>query len=243
MDLDNGSATEKSWEIELPELNRVVSILRRCNQTLSHSCDEEYLLTEVCQLIVNLAGYLYCWIGFPESNEACGIRVVAYCGAEGKCIEIERSSWGDSGLGATFPARIAIRTNEPVRIQELSVKDSASEEPWRIAAVKHGFQAVLSLPMRTVDELRSSIGALTLYSADPFGFKDEEVALLSDIANDISKGIANLDLRRKQMHMADRFKISESYCVGGKENTETGIVLIDDDENIRFCNAIQFFDD
>lgn len=236
MNSDKGNSMEKSWKKELARLNRAVTILRRCNHALLHSSDEQYLLTEVCHVMVKIAGYKFCWVGFPETDGSFDVKAVAYCEDYAQYLETSRVSWGESGPGTTTPTGTAIRTGQPCRICNLSSIGPETDDPWRVEAVKRGFRSVLSLPLKT-NETSGPMGALTLYSADPAGFEDEEVSLLSDLACDVASSIANLFRSREKARVEADLKVAEARYSGVLENTGTGTILIENDEIIRFCNA------
>ena len=64
----------------------------------------------------------------------------------------------------------------------------------RANAIEHGFAPASSFPLVADDVV---FGALSLAAAEPEAFDDKEVALLSELAADLSFGIANLRLRQR----------------------------------------------
>src|SRR5207253_7721998 len=64
------------------QLRRAHRALSRCNQALTRAAGEEELLREVCRIIVDVAGYRLCWVGYAEQDEARTVRPVADAGYE-----------------------------------------------------------------------------------------------------------------------------------------------------------------
>jgi diguanylate cyclase (GGDEF)-like protein len=64
--------------------------------------------------------------------------------------------------------------------------------PWREGALKRGFRSSIALPLVNNEGV---LGALTIYSPDPYAFSSEEVRLLEELAGDLSYGIEALRTR------------------------------------------------
>src|SRR5262249_48106100 len=54
----------------LRRANRAMRAISCCNQALIRATDEGDLLREVCRIIVEVAGYRLCWVGYTEHDEA-----------------------------------------------------------------------------------------------------------------------------------------------------------------------------
>jgi signal transduction histidine kinase len=70
-------------------------------------------------------------------------------------------------------------------------------KPWRDTALSHAFRASAAFPLRSGREV---IGAFTVYGDQPRSFTNEEIALLSSLADDVSYAIDSLanEERRKK---------------------------------------------
>ncbi len=69
-------------------------------------------------------------------------------------------------------------------------------KPWRKEAQKRAYTASLVLPLNSFEG--KTFGALNIYSKEPNPFSDEEVDLLSELANDFAYGIIMLRLSKEQ---------------------------------------------
>src|SRR5271165_7492900 len=61
-------------------VDRARKALSRCNQALIRASDEPQFLRELCRVIVEVAGYRLCWVGYAEHDEAKSVSPVAHAG-------------------------------------------------------------------------------------------------------------------------------------------------------------------
>ena len=62
-------------------------------------------------------------------------------------------------------------------------------ELWREEALKHGFRSSISVPLIVRG---TAFAALVIFSGEADAFDDDEVKLLSELADDLSYGITTL---------------------------------------------------
>ena len=55
---------------QLRRINRAHRALSLCNQALTRATTESSFLHDICRLIVEVAGYRLCWVGYKEMDEA-----------------------------------------------------------------------------------------------------------------------------------------------------------------------------
>lgn len=105
-------------------------------------------------------------------------------------------TWGENETGRG-PTGSAIRLGIPVAV--LDTQTDPEFAHWRENAEIHGFRSVLALPLRIEGHV---IGALSIYAAEPDVFSDIEMSLLSEVAGDISFGIAMLRMKVEHERIA-----------------------------------------
>ena len=170
---------------EQTNLTRAVRTLSQGNEVLVHAVDESSLLQDSCRAIVAAGGYLLAWVGVVEHDAARSVRPVAAAGRT-EYLEGLRLGWGDDHLGRG-PTGTAIRTRQ---VQVLSdTHGSSTFTPWRETADKFGFRASCALPLVVGEE---TVGALMIYAGEPGAFGPDELAVLSEMADDLSYGIGRL---------------------------------------------------
>ncbi len=173
---------------------RALKLLGDCNYVLAQAESEAAMLERICRLVVESGGYLMTWIGFAEHNVEKNVRPVAQWGDSTNYLRDARISWDEANERGQGPTGKCIRSGQ-VQINQNYLTDPAML-PWRNAAQARGFQSSASLPLQTPDQ--RTFGTLTIYSRDPDSFNPSEVALLEEMAHNISFGIDKLrdrDLR------------------------------------------------
>jgi len=170
----------------LYETNRAQRMLSNCNEALVRVTDEQKLIEEICHIIVDIGGYRMAWVGFTEPDEARSIRPVATVGFERGYLEKVRISWADDSFGQG-PMGTAIRTGK-VSVGRDFVADPKLA-PWRDLALERGFRSSIALPLAVKGRV---FGALAIYAAEQDAFGQEQIELLSELAEDMAFGITAL---------------------------------------------------
>ncbi|MCF7854577.1 MAG: PAS domain S-box protein [Candidatus Pacebacteria bacterium] len=188
MNIDVHNKTEE----DLRSVTRALRTLSECNQTLLRLWKEPDLLKEICRIIVDVGGYSMAWVGYAENDSKKAVRPAAYAGNEHGFLEKLDITWADKkkGLG---PTGTAIRENETI-----IVRDIASDKTipgWRKEALRRTFVSAIALPLQVQDK---TLAALTIYADSTDVFDNEEVALLSKLADNLSYGISNVRLREER---------------------------------------------
>jgi PAS domain S-box-containing protein len=176
----------KRGEEELLRVNRAHRALSSCNEALIRATEESAWLIQVCRIIVEQAGYRFCWVGRAEHDEAKTVTAVAQGGVDEGYLRTVGVTWADTARGHG-PVGTCIRTGKTQ-----TVKNTATDPlflPWRDEALKRGYGSVIAIPLVVEGK---PFGALTIYAAEPEAFHDEEVTLLSELANDLAFGIEAL---------------------------------------------------
>lgn len=179
----------KIAEATLLRLNRALNLLSKCNSLLIHAENEQELLANICRLSVETGGYLMAWVGFGEHDAEKTVRPVAQSGYEEGYLESINITWADTERGRG-PTGTAIRAG----LTEVNQNCLTNPKmvPWRAAALERGYQSSIALPLICN---QNTLGAITIYSAEPSSFSPEEVSLLEELANDLAYGIQALRIR------------------------------------------------
>ncbi|MBI5918209.1 MAG: EAL domain-containing protein [Nitrosomonadales bacterium] len=179
----------KRGEQSQKRLNRALKLLSDCNTALVHAVDESCLLAEICRLVVEQGGYRMAWVGYAEHDEQQTVRPVAQFGDTAGYLGRAKIFWSDSEQGRG-PTGTAIRTGVTDINQDFS--SSSRMALWREAALAQGYRSSIALPLAGGKRV---LGALTIYSAEPEVFGQDEVRLLEELANDLAFGIEALRMR------------------------------------------------
>jgi len=157
-----------------------------------HAAEETAYLQEVCNNIVKDCGHAMVWIGYAENDANQSVRPVASAGFDAGYLDTLDITYADTGRGRG-PTGKAIRTGRTCTCQNMLTDPRFM--PWREDALKRGYASSIVLPLRADGRC---FGAVNIYSslADPFC--EDEVFLLTELADDIAYGITSLRLRAER---------------------------------------------
>jgi len=173
-------------EERLRRVNRAHRALTTCNQALVRATDESVLLRQICQIIVEEAGYRLCWVGYAEQDAARTVRPIAQAGFDEGYLKAADITWADTERGRG-PTGTCIRTGE-IQIAK-NIATDPRLAPWRADALRRGYASSIAIPLVAAGQ---PFGALTIYSPEIEAFGDEEVRLLTELAGDLGYGIVSL---------------------------------------------------
>lgn len=193
----NSAATNGELLTKFEHITRLLRTLSAGNHTLLHASDEQELLHDMCQVIVEKGGYRMAGVAYAEHDENKSIRWMAGIGVDQASMEALHFTWADTEMGQTATAT-AIRTGQPCvgrHILTDSIYAAPAYVPLRENAIRFGFASVSALPLRMNGEV---LGAMIMGAIEPDAFSEEEVKLLSELADDLAYGITNLRMRAEQ---------------------------------------------
>jgi PAS domain S-box-containing protein/putative nucleotidyltransferase with HDIG domain len=184
----------------LHKLNRALKVVTECDQILVRASDENKLLLDICQIIVNLGGYRFAWVGFLSDDMGKNLRPLAYAGYEHGYLDVVKT---DLSAKDNEPISQAILTGKPAIIKNLSAL--IDRAPWQEEAIKRGYAAMIVLPMSADSRI---FGTLSIFSGEPDVFDAEEVKLLKELADDLAYGILALQTRAQGQKAAAELQYS-----------------------------------
>lgn len=183
----------KRADAELQRVNRTLRVLSRCNSVLVRARKESEILEAMCDVLIDTGGYPLVWIGKPKDDYQ--IQVVAQRGFDTVSLAsaIASACWDDTPYGHC-PAGRALRSASIIVEHQL---DGPALAPCVIIEHETGVKAAASLPLLAGGKV---LGVLNLFSHDELAFDQAEIALLSELAEDLAYGISNL--RSELVHRA-----------------------------------------
>ncbi len=171
---------------------RALKTLAKSNKALVTADNEQDLLERICQIIVETGGYRLAWIGYAKRDKKKTVRPVAQAGYNDGYLDTIEITWSNTKQGQG-PTGKAIRTGKPSIMKNI-VSDTRYA-PWRKQALKRGYASSIAIPLK---DNGKSFGTLNIYAAEPDSFKNEEINLLKELANDLAYGIVSLRNRALQ---------------------------------------------
>ncbi len=178
---------------EAAQINRAFQMLTLCNEALIRADNEYMLLSGICQIAIDIGGFLMSWIGYAIDDDNKSIIPQAWAGREDGYLSEIRLTWAADDIIGMGPAGQAIRTREPVNIPDITQADSGFY--WINAAIGRGYHGVICLPLIIKNHL---LGLFTLYYAQEKEVLPEEIRLLKELADNIAFGISTTRTHENQ---------------------------------------------
>jgi PAS domain S-box-containing protein len=177
-------------EGEEKRLKHALSALSEVNRALLHAQEENQLLQNAVKIIAESGGYPLVWIGVPEDDPECTVRIVARAGTAVDFIPAAKITWNDEPSGQG-PCGRTLRQGRGVVVHDLTKAVHLS--PWREFAQTKGLWSVACQPLTFQGKV---IAALTVYAAEENAFGELEINLITELAGDLSLGIAAARTRK-----------------------------------------------
>jgi len=153
--------------------------IRQCHSVMLREEVEQALLQRMAEILVATRGFALVWFGVPEWDAVKTIRPVALAGGHSSYLDTVKVHWSDDPL-SEGPTGTAVKTGK-IQILRNPVAAPAFA-PWSVLAKSEGFQSCIALPLAYQGAI---IAVLSVYSTRAENFDDEEVALLSEFADDL----------------------------------------------------------
>jgi diguanylate cyclase (GGDEF)-like protein/PAS domain S-box-containing protein len=220
----------KQAAVALERTNRSLRMLSACNQALVRAESTPELLQSLCDLIIEVGGYRFAWIGFVERDEQKTIRPVAQHGYESGYLENAAITWLNTERGRG-PTGTAARTGRTEICRNIHTDPRMM--PWRADALERGYASSIALPLICDGVV---VGILSIYAREPDAFGADETTLLQELAEDLSFGIATHRRNEERLRAEARAdRIASFDGLTGLPNRSRMRAVIDD--SIRMARA------
>jgi len=210
------NATERRRaEQRIRQLNRLYSVMSHVGQAIVRIRERNELFREICRIVVQEGHFRMAWVGMVRP-EVDSVKPVAHWAVEEGYLDGMRTTLSDEPNGRG-PVGTAIRENIHV------LSDDVSTDPrmalWRERALRWGFRSMGAFPIR----LRgNAIGAIGIYAHEPGLFDVENVALLDELAEDVSFALESMEAQKMHRLAVDEldqfFALSlDMLCIVGMD--------------------------
>jgi len=171
----------KEAEGNIRRLNRVYAMLSRINSLIVRVRDTQELFHEVCRIAVDLGGFGAVWIG--TYNATTGrLERQASAGLDSDDPLFGYLDISHDGPSASSIPALAIQKREPVFVNDLASSSHANSEIYQ-EIIRRGYHSVIAFPL-LVDGFVT--GTMSMWAKDPHFFDDDELRLLTEVANDVA---------------------------------------------------------
>jgi len=175
----------KLSELRIGRLNRTYAVLSQINAIIVRVKDREDLFRSACRIAVEAGGFCMAWIGVVD-EAAAEVRPVAWNGAVGDYFETAPHSVTDIGPGSSSLAGAAVRELKPV------IANDTRNDPRIVTQAQLEARGIRSMCIVPLQADGKTTGVLGLYASEPDFFNEQEMALLADLASDISFALEHI---------------------------------------------------
>jgi len=193
----------KHEQANILRLNRIYAVLSRINTAIVHIRDRKQLLTEVCQIAIEVGGFNLAWIGI-RNRDSQSIKPVASAGSSAGYLEELENSFAVDGTDAWEPLDIAFRKRRVIICNNAAVDDLLTH--CRQPMLNHNLQSVAAFPLMVMNEV---IGGFALYASEKNFFDEQEMNLLTEVAGDIAYALENIEKERQLNYLACFDKLTD----------------------------------
>lgn len=180
---------------KIQHLNRVYAVLSDITMLIVHTLDRDELFGNACRIAVEAGGFHMAMIGIVDrlTNK---VIPIASAGMDEAFLAVISNHLSADEDGATTMAATAIRDKAAV-VSNNPHSDlrAARRENYTQAGVR----SLVVLPLIVSGE---AVGILTLYARETDFFHEEEMKLLTGLADDIGLAINHIDKQTRLDHLA-----------------------------------------
>lgn len=194
----------KIAEERIIRLNRILRTLSDINQLIVRESGRDDLLKETCRILTRDGQYRVAWIGIVNESgrEVCPRA----------CSGFEERSLHDVPVGNDIAAGECGPIATVIRTGTACVCNDTERDPiystWRDEARAMGYRSTGSFPIHVGGK---TIGVLNVYSNFPDSFSDEEIHLLSELADDIGFALRTIDIHEREQAASGVIKDREFW--------------------------------
>jgi signal transduction histidine kinase len=190
--LEQRIAALAASEEHIRRLNLLYAALSETNQAIVHGSDREALFREVCRIAVERGGLALAWIGLLDVRSGEIVPVAAHGPGEDWFARLRPFSLRGPRKA---PVEYAVGEARAYISNDLAADPSLAAIHDNLAQA--GLRAAASLPLRQDGHV---VGALTLFAGEKDFFDAKLMALVTEMAADVSFALDNYekeDLRRQ----------------------------------------------
>lgn len=207
----------KRAEQQLQRQRNLYAALSDANHAIVHAQSREALFHDICKVTVERAGFRFAWVGLADPG-ANALRPVGYFGEVRGYVDAIRVAVDAGDPEGAGPGGRVIQLGVHQIVNDIDA-DSAMA-PWRAQAAKAGVRALAAFPVRVAGVVT---GAMSVYAEQVDRFDAEAVALLDEMASDLSFALDNLERERARGEAVAELERAEARWHFALEGADHGV--------------------
>lgn len=180
---------------ELERTNRLYAMLSHINRTIVRTDDAQELYSASCRIATEYGGFVCAWVGLLEPGGK-GATPVAASGA----VSLAQLK-SIAGIADFHEPTVQATRNAGAFVVSDTLDDPQAIS-WRDLTELFGIRCGAAFPIRLENDI---IGALNVAAAEPGFFREAEINLLLEVADDLSFALEVI--RREEKHAAAESKM------------------------------------
>ncbi len=217
---------QKEAEKKIFQLERFYAFSSQINKAISHATAEQSLLSQMCQIAINVGKFEAAWVTILDSETGNRIVIGDDEFNSNSCSQVITDYFDNQDPFEKI-------SNSGVSIV-CNLIESDLNTTNHVAKTAHDFNSFIVLPLRKAETV---VGTFTLCAADPNFFTAEEIMLLEEATADIShelETIARLRIKREAVALLRKTEANLQSIIN---STSEGFVLCDMAGIILECNV------
>ncbi|MCK0512671.1 GAF domain-containing protein [Aromatoleum buckelii] len=185
-------------------LSQLYGAISETNKAVMRSSKPEEVYRAVCDACVRHCGFKLAWIGLHDPLSGYIIPVEA-AGPAASYVDGIRTGANPSSIERHDRAETAGGDLVPSIVADIAADPDLAA--WHAAAAAHGLACLVSLPLQHNGAL---FGRLNVYGGKAHRFDDEAVALLEEMADNVSFALDHFDREALRCHTEAALRASEA---------------------------------
>ncbi|MBI3042509.1 MAG: EAL domain-containing protein [Betaproteobacteria bacterium] len=183
---------------KLVRLSRIQAVLSGINSAIVHIHDRQELFEEACRIAVEHGGFGIAWIGMVDP-QSLDIIPAACAGVEAESFlaTSPNTARPDTPLGQGIVGR-AVRERRAIISNDITAERTPGGVR-RQEAIRRGYRSLISLPLLVEDAV---VGAMSLFAKERDFFDEDEIALLDEVAADVSFALRSIAGQEKLEYLS-----------------------------------------
>jgi PAS domain S-box-containing protein len=212
---------------ELYRIKNLYAFASQVNQDIAHVKDEKILFENACRIALEFGKFSIAWIGMfnLEKNTISSIHQIGL-------QNTAESNFKDVPLQANGPQENVLRTGNHYICNDILNEPGLAN--WRTLVLQQGICSCMLLPIKKSGEI---IGTFNLYAAECDFYKGEEIALLTEVCNNISFAVDLFENEKKYKYAQHLIAQNENRFRSLIEKSADIITLTKIDGELLYVSA------
>lgn len=207
----------------LTHLNRLYALLSETNHAIVRITERDALLREICRIAVEHGGLRLAWIGLADPASKL-LKPLAFSGADEADVEKIKIAAADD---SQWPNLASVAANATPATCE-NCTNNPNVTCWKRDFTKQ-FRSCTALPLRIEQQI---IGTFNLYSDEENFFNESQVAVLEEIAEDVSFALEHIEHEARRLAAEERIrKLSRAV-----DQSANAVMITDIHGTIEYVN-------